>query len=75
MMPDMTGIEFYETLKKRFPGFEKRVIFMTGGAFTAAASEFMANVPNLRVEKPFTRQKIQDLIVQCLGSQPKVKQA
>ena len=30
-----------------------RVVFMTGGAFTPRAREFLARLPNLRLEKPF----------------------
>jgi hypothetical protein len=29
------------------------VVFMTGGAFTPRAREFLARLPNLRIEKPF----------------------
>lgn len=35
------------------PGLERRMVFMTGGAFTPCASEFLARVPNLRLDKPF----------------------
>jgi hypothetical protein len=30
-----------------------RIVFMTGGAFTPRAREFLARLPNLRLEKPF----------------------
>jgi len=53
MMPQMTGIAFHEELKKLRPRDAERIIFVTGGAFTAAASEFLDRVPNLRIDKPF----------------------
>ena len=30
------------------------MIFMTGGAFTAGAQQFLAEVPNIKLTKPFT---------------------
>ncbi len=52
MMPEVTGMELYECLARIAPDQARRMIFVTGGAFTAAAREFLARVPNPRVEKP-----------------------
>ncbi|HLK35848.1 MAG TPA: PAS domain S-box protein, partial [Polyangiaceae bacterium] len=54
MMPEMSGMEFYEQLRREYPGIERRIVFMTGGAFTPRAAEFLASVDNLRLEKPFS---------------------
>ena len=53
MMPAMTGMEFYTRLQQQHPAQAARVVFMTGGAFTPRAREFLARLPNLRLEKPF----------------------
>jgi PAS domain S-box-containing protein len=53
MMPDMTGMDLFAEVARRHPGLERRFIFMTGGAFTPRATEFLAQVPNRRLEKPF----------------------
>jgi CheY-like chemotaxis protein len=53
MMPGMSGIELFRALKARAPGMEERLVFMTGGAFTAEAESFLDEVSNPRVEKPF----------------------
>lgn len=53
MMPGMSGIELFRALKARAPGLEERLVFMTGGAFTAEAESFLDEVSNPRVEKPF----------------------
>jgi CheY-like chemotaxis protein len=53
MMPGMSGIELFAALKSRLPGMEERLVFMTGGAFTAEAETFLEEVSNARVEKPF----------------------
>jgi CheY-like chemotaxis protein len=54
MMPGMSGMEFYDELRRSVPQLAPRVVFMTGGAFTAAAREFLARVTNRCLEKPFT---------------------
>jgi signal transduction histidine kinase len=53
MMPDVTGMEMYEHLRRIAPDQAERMIFLTGGAFTVRAREFLDNVPNQRIEKPF----------------------
>jgi len=53
MMPQMSGMEFFEVLRSRHPRLAERVVFMTGGAFTDAARRFLETIPNERIDKPF----------------------
>ncbi len=62
MMPEMTGMELYETLFRIAVDQAKRMIFLTGGAFTEKAQTFLDAVPNPRVEKPFEVANILALI-------------
>lgn len=62
MMPDLTGMDFHEALSISFPDLAERVIFVTGGAFTPRAREFLERVPNLRLEKPFASQQLRALV-------------
>jgi CheY-like chemotaxis protein/two-component sensor histidine kinase len=62
MMPDKSGIEFYEELVRDHPELVRRVVFMTGGAFTARAAEFLASIDNRRVEKPFSLALMERLV-------------
>jgi len=62
MMPGMSGIELYERVRTQRPGLEQRIVFMTGGAFTTRAAEFLASVDNLRVEKPFSLGLIESIV-------------
>jgi len=62
MMPGMSGIELYERVRTERPGLEQRIVFMTGGAFTTRAAEFLASVDNLRVEKPFSLGLIESIV-------------
>jgi signal transduction histidine kinase len=52
MMPEVSGMELYHSLQRIAPEQAQRMIFVTGGAFTAAAREFLDRVPNPRIEKP-----------------------
>jgi signal transduction histidine kinase len=53
MMPEVTGMEIYEELSRIAPDQAKRMVFLTGGAFTERARAFLDGVPNARIEKPF----------------------
>jgi len=53
MMPEMTGMDLYTELSRGWPEVARRVVFLTGGAFTPRARKFLESVPNGRLEKPF----------------------
>jgi signal transduction histidine kinase len=53
LMPQMDGPALYDELRKSAPGQAERMVFITGGAFTVRAREFLERVPNFRVSKPF----------------------
>jgi DNA-binding response OmpR family regulator len=52
MMPDVTGMDVYEELLRSAPGVAERMVFMTGGTFTARAKAFLDRVSNPRLDKP-----------------------
>jgi signal transduction histidine kinase len=53
MLPSMNGMQLYAELERSQPALLRRIVFMTGGAFTSAARQFLASIPNLSVTKPF----------------------
>ena len=53
MMPQMSGMDLYEEVRKSSPALAERFVFMTGGAFAPKARAFLDAVPNARLEKPF----------------------
>ena len=61
-MPGMDGPHLYEHIRVQWPGMERKIIFATGGAFTAASRAFLASVPNSRFEKPITREELRPLV-------------
>ena len=62
MMPEMTGMDLYAELSKIAPDQAERVVFVTGGAFTPRAREFLERIPNARVEKPIDFQNLKLLL-------------
>ena len=54
MLPGLSGMDIYDRVRMARPGFESRIIFVTGGAYTARARAFLDSVPNPRLNKPFT---------------------
>jgi signal transduction histidine kinase/DNA-binding response OmpR family regulator len=62
MMPDMTGMALHAELTAIMPEQAERMIFITGGAFTPRGREFLENVPNPRIEKPFDTRDLLALV-------------
>jgi CheY-like chemotaxis protein len=52
MMPEVTGVELYAELQRIAPTQADRIIFLTGGAFSSSAQQFLDSVPNRWFEKP-----------------------
>jgi two-component system NtrC family sensor kinase len=53
MMPELSGMDVYESLRLLDPALLDRVVLMTGGAFTTQASQFVSRVDTPMIEKPF----------------------
>lgn len=62
MMPDVSGMDVHAWVVREAPELLARMVFMTGGAFTRNAGEFLERVPNPHLEKPFEV----DVLVECL---------
>lgn len=68
MMPDMTGMEFFEVLQAERPDLAERVIFLTGGAFTQQTRTWMTTMNNPWLEKPPDLQALRAAIDQVAPS-------
>jgi two-component system cell cycle sensor histidine kinase/response regulator CckA len=51
-MPEMTGMDLHQELLQSRPGLANRMVFMTGGTFTAKSRDFVSRVSNPVVDKP-----------------------
>ena len=67
MMPDVSGIDLYE----RMPAdVQRRFVFATGGAFTQRAQQFLAEVPNRRIDKPFDSVVVAKVLGELPAAEP-----
>ncbi len=69
MMPEVSGMELYGSLQRIAPDQCQRIIFVTGGAFTASAREFLDRVPNPRIEKPVEATNLLAMVAGLMSSQ------
>lgn len=67
MMPHMTGVDFYEELTTLSPDLARRVVFLTGGAFTTRAREFLEKSPNPTLAKPFNVTELRAIVKKRLA--------
>jgi nitrogen-specific signal transduction histidine kinase/CheY-like chemotaxis protein len=68
MMPEVTGMDLHAELLQLAPEQAERLVFMTGGAFTSRAREFLDQVRNPRIEKPFKLGPLLALLSQIMAS-------
>ena len=62
MMPQITGMELYSEIVRIDPAQARRIVFLTGGAFTPSAREFLVSTMNRRIEKPFDLKEVRRLV-------------
>jgi CheY-like chemotaxis protein len=67
MMPIMTGIELYHELVRVAPEQAKRMIFVTGGAFTEKARTFLSETLMEHIEKPFNSANLRAIVNRYLN--------
>jgi signal transduction histidine kinase/DNA-binding NtrC family response regulator len=68
MMPKVSGIDVHRWLVKHHPGLARKLVFVTGGAFTPNARDYLEKVDNLRVEKPFDVINLQKMIAEWVAA-------
>ncbi len=68
MMPEMSGMDLHHEVSHRFAGVAERFVFVSGGAFTPAAAEFLERVPNPKLAKPFEPSRVRALVQELLSA-------
>lgn len=61
-MPDVTGMDVYARSVQARADIGQRFVFMTGGTFSPRARDFLDQVPNERLDKPFDLQTVRNLV-------------
>ncbi len=67
MMPEMSGIDFFEQLSRAAPEQVRRLVFLTGGAFTQQARDFLVSAARPQLGKPFTERDLRQAIAGVAG--------
>jgi signal transduction histidine kinase len=62
MMPALSGMDVYDAICGIDSAQARRIVFMTGGAFTPRAVKFLESVDNVRIEKPLDRNALRAAI-------------
>ncbi len=62
MMQGMSGMDLHKWLVNRNRALARQMVFVTGGAFTPKASEYLSRVGNLKLEKPFDLANLKRLV-------------
>ena len=67
LMPEVTGANLHRLLLAEIPEQARRMLFLTGGAFTAASRMFLAEMGDRVLEKPSSPQVIEAAVEALLG--------
>jgi PAS domain S-box-containing protein len=67
MMPNMTGIELLEELRRVAPDQADRLIFLSGGAFTVQTRERLDAIGAPQLEKPVTAGELRSCVARIVG--------
>jgi CheY-like chemotaxis protein/two-component sensor histidine kinase len=62
-----TGMDLHDALARKAPALVAKLGFLIGGAVTPAARDFLARLPNRRIEKPFDAQGLRALVRDVLA--------
>ena len=62
MMPAMTGMELHAHVARIDVAQAERMVFLTGGAFTAEGRAFLDDVANVQIAKPFAPAELRALV-------------
>lgn len=62
MMPGMSGMDLHAAVAAEWPDVARRMMFLTGGAFTPRARTFLTGMPDRKIDKPFTSASLREVV-------------
>lgn len=68
-MPDLSGADVFTRLEAEAPRLAERIVFATGGAFSATSRALLDRAPNPTVEKPFELESLR-AVLRKIASRP-----
>jgi two-component system cell cycle sensor histidine kinase/response regulator CckA len=70
MMPNMSGMEFFDRVSLSAPQLVERIVFLTGGAFSPRSEEFLRQNRNRCLSKPFSREAVSCAVQRLIDPSP-----
>jgi len=67
MMPYLTGIQVYRRVREESAELADRFVFVSGGVTREEVRIFLDEVPNERLEKPFSSQNLRGIVRRLVG--------
>ena len=67
-MPDVSGMELHQKLIESRPATAERMVFMTGGTFSARSRQFVSSISNLCVDKPIDSQHLREVVAKKIAA-------
>lgn len=55
-------MDVHHWLVEHHPMLASRVVFITGGAFGPAATDYLSQVENLKIQKPFGKDEFREMV-------------
>lgn len=71
MLANETGRDFHVAVEMHRPDLLERIVYVTGGAYTAESQAFLESVPNARIEKPLDIKLVCRLVAERLANAPR----
>jgi two-component system cell cycle sensor histidine kinase/response regulator CckA len=68
MMPNMSGMDFFDQVTQKKPALAERIVFLTGGAFSPRSEEFLRGNRNICLSKPFSREAVTSVVRRMLDA-------
>jgi PAS domain S-box-containing protein len=68
LMPQLTGMELHGEVARCAPGLAERIVFVSGGIGGRDLGDFLARVPNERLEKPFDLARLRRLLAERVAA-------
>ena len=62
MMPNMTGVQLLETLLQVAPAQARRLVFLSGGVFTADTRARLDELGTIQLEKPISGHELRSAV-------------
>ncbi len=62
IMPDVSGMDLHKWLLKTDPGLARRLVFITGGAYTRYSREYLETIDNVCLQKPLDAAELRRIV-------------